>query len=515
MTDRIPRLILAPALWLLSHAISSHVNAQSGQENGQNRRSWEPPNIVYILADDLGYGDIGAYGQRRARTPSLDDLAAQGMVYSQHYSGSTVCAPSRSVLLTGQHTGNVRIRGNMEFGGFLDEEERGQMPLEEEITTLAEVLKNAGYATAAIGKWGLGGPGTTGVPRKHGFDYFFGYLDQKQAHNYFPTHLWENETSVPLNNAFFIPHAEMAGTSSRAEDYRDYMGNEYAPDVITAAALDWIRENSGDRFFLYFALSSPHAALQVPDEEVAAYEGAWEEIPLNDGEYTPHPKPRAARAGMVSRMDRDIGRLLETLAELQIDNETLVIFASDNGPGSEGGADLDFFASTAGLRGEKRDLYEGGIRVPMIVRWPGVISPGQTTDHVSAFWDILPTFAELSGQPIPDHADGLSMVPLFLGQPQPVHNYLYWEFHAGSESAMGETMSSQAVRLGRWKAVRTFGNRQGGSETELFDLVADPGETANVASLYPDTLEDVFEIFESRTESPFAEWNFPLQYLPW
>ena len=507
MVTAIARLSLLPLICCIGACDPSTTGA--GEKVASGAESWERPNIIYILSDDLGYGDIGAYGQDRIHTPTLDRMAEEGLVFAQHYAGSTVCAPSRAVLMTGQDTGRVRIRGNLGTGGFRDEEEKGQMPLESEVTSLAEVLKGGGYATALAGKWGLGGPGTPGVPTRHGFDYFFGYLDQKQAHNYYPTHLWENETRIPLNNEFFIPHADKTGGSTDADDYLDYSGNDYAPDRITDAAVNWIRANAKHPFFLYLAFTAPHAALQVPDEELAQYEGAWPEQPLNDGQYTPHPKPRAARAGMISHMDSDINRILEVVAELGLDNNTVIMFSSDNGPGSEGGADLEFFDSTGGLRGQKRDLYEGGIRVPMIVRWPGVISPGQRTDHLSAFWDILPTFAELAGQPIPDDTDGISMLPLLLGQEQQAHESLYWEFHSGAKGIPTSTVSSQAVRMGNWKAVRRRLTDYHPIESmELYDIVADRTETNDVAALHPEVVRQIAVIMEQRELSEFDVWNF-------
>lgn len=460
------------------------------------------PNIVYILADDLGYGDLGAYGQRVTRTPVLDRLAREGMVFTRHYAGSTVCAPSRASLMTGKDTGHASIRGNRELGSFLDEEELGQPPLDADEPTLAEVLRSGGYATAIVGKWGLGGPDSPGEPQRRGFDYAFGYLDQKQAHNYYPTHLWENGKRLALRNRFFIPHATMAGTSTRAEDYKLYTGPDYAPDFLTAAAIRWLGERRQDQpFFLYLAYTTPHAALQVPDEELAAYDGLPDK-PLNSGDYTPHPRPRAARAGMISRMDTDIGRVLAALdVNGQLGN-TLVIFASDNGPGREGGADLNFFASTGGLRGEKRDLYEGGIRVPMIAWWPGRIAGGSRSDHVSAFWDVMPSLAELAGVKAPP-GQGISLVPTLLGGTQRQHEYLYWEFHEPRKAA-------QAVLMGNWKLIRHRGTDRAKSadRLELFDLSSDPFERNNVAKAQPKVVARGLRLMDQRQPSPQREFNF-------
>ena len=453
------------------------------------------PNVVYILADDLGYGDIGAYGQKITRTPVLDRLAREGLTFTRHYAGSTVCAPSRASLMTGRHTGNVSIRGNYSLGGFRDDEERGQLALQPSETTIAEVLSSAGYRTAIVGKWGLGGPHSPGEPHKRGFDYAYGYLDQKQAHNHYPTHLWENGVRVPLANPFFIPHAKMAGTSQRAEHYRRYMGPDYAPDFLTDAAIRWIEEQGRDRpFFLYLAYTQPHAALQVPDAEIADY-ADLPDTPYEHGAYTPHPRPRAARAAMISRMDRDIGRVLRALEQAGFADDTLVVFSSDNGPGREGGADLDFFAASGGLRGEKRDLYEGGIRVPMIARWPGRIAAGTSSAHISAFWDVLPTLAELAGAPTPPDIDGLSFAATLRGRDQERHDHLYWEF-------AHERKGAQAVMMGDWKLIR-HRPRPAGAKTgtvELFDLAADPDETTNLAREYPDVVARGIAIMERRSD---------------
>ena len=469
------------------------------------------PNLIYILADDLGYGDIGAYGQDKIDTPNLDRLAADGLVFTQHYAGSTVCAPSRAVLMTGRHTGHVQIRGNYELGGFRNEEERGQMPLDAASTTLAEVLRDTGYRTALIGKWGLGGPGSTGVPTRHGFDYFFGYLDQKQAHNHYPTHLWRNGARVALDNRFFIPHATMAGTSARAEDYRRYMGRDYAPDRLIAEALAYIERAKDAPFFLYYAPSIPHSALQVPDDRLERYAGRWRETPLNDGDYTPHPKPRAARAAMITTLDADVGRIVDRLDRLGLARSTLILFTSDNGPAPEGGQDVAFFNASGGLRGIKRDLYEGGIRVPMIAWWPGVIDGGRRTDHLSAFWDVLPTLADLAGAATPDGVDGLSFAPLLTGRgDQAEHDFLYWEFHGDTPHP------AQAVRQGKWKAVRP--QPRGYDPTapiELYHLATDPGERRDVAGQHPDVVARMRQLLDgARAPSPHAGFNFDPEDRP-
>ena len=509
----------APAISGLAFALLLSACGETGgsaglQAAGAGAAASAPPprpNVVYILADDLGYGDLGAYGQAHIDTPNLDRLAAEGLLFTQHYAGSTVCAPSRASLMTGQHTGRVQIRGNYELGGFRDEEERGQMAIDFAYETLPEVLRGAGYRTGLVGKWGLGGPGSAGVPNKHGFDYFFGYLDQKQAHNYYPTHLWRNDERVALDNRFFIPHAEMAGTSDRAEDYRQYIGEDYAPDRLIEEALGYIERAKDAPFFLYYAPTIPHSALQVPDAELEPYEGRWTETPLDDGGYTPHPKPRAARAAMISRLDADVGKILRRLERLGLAENTLVVFTSDNGPAPEGGQDVGFFNSSGGLRGVKRDLHEGGIRVPMIAYWPSVIEAGRSSDHVSAQWDVLPTLAELAGAETPEGIDGISFAPLLTGRgEQPAHAYLYWEFHGR------QPHPAQAVRRGDWKALRP--QPQGydpGAAIELYDLASDPAESRNVAAEHPAVVAEMRTILnDARTRSPYAGFNFDPDATP-
>ncbi len=415
------------------------------------------PNIIYILADDAGYGDFGCYGQKEIKTPFIDTMAEDGIVFTNHYAGAPVCAPSRCSLLTGLHTGHSYIRGNQEL---IPE---GQLHLSPQIKTLADVMKNAGLKTGVIGKWGLGGPGSTGEPNKKGFDYWFGYLCQRQAHNYYPDYLWKNGKKVALD------------------------GKDYTHDMFTDAAFEFIKKNKANPFFLYLPYTIPHAKLQVPDLEPYADKG-W---PDNKKRY----------AAMITRMDRDIGRILDLLKKLEIDNHTLMIFSSDNGPHAEGGANPDFFNSSGPLRGKKRDLYEGGIRVPMIARWPGKITPGSSSDHVSAFWDILPTFAELAGAPIPGNIDGISMVPTLLGdsEKQKRHTYLYWEFH--------EQGGKQAVRMGQWKAVKLGVRLDPDSPIALFNLQNDIRESHNVAGDHPEIVAEIEKIMK---EGRSVSKEFPL-----
>jgi arylsulfatase A-like enzyme len=460
------------------------------------------PNVIYILADDLGYAELGSYGQTKIRTPHLDQLAREGMRFTQHYSGSPVCAPSRATLLTGLHTGHAQVRDNYELGGFPDEEERGQLPLKPGTVTLGTLLQEHGYATAIIGKWGLGGPGSTGVPNNQGFDFFYGYLDQKQAHNYYPTHLWRNTEWDTLRQEYFHPHQRIEEEPDDSAGYDRYKGIDYAPDLMTEEAIRFIQTHRDDPFFLYLAYPIPHVALQAPDESLEPYD--FEETPyLGERGYLPHPRPRAAYAGMVSRMDDYVGRLIELLRELELDSKTLVMFSSDNGPTFNGGTDSDFFESAGPLRGLKTEVYEGGIRVPMIAWWPGRIDGASTTDHVSAFWDVLPTVAEATGFEAPTGLDGLSFLPTLLGREdlQEHHDHLYWEFH-------GRWGGAQAVRLGRWKAVRLGGHENPDARIELYDLASDIGERHDVATDHPEVVDRARQIMESRSPSEIAEWNF-------
>ncbi len=464
-----------------------------------------PPNIIYMLADDLGYGELGAYGQAQIRTPNLDALAMQGMRFTQHYSGSPVCAPSRGTLLTGLSTLRSQIRDNFEVGGYPDPDELGQMPLDSSTYTIGTMLQDAGYVTGAIGKWGLGGRESVGQPRFQGFDYFFGYLDQQLAHNFYPTHLWRNGERVELDNEYFSAHQVFEGDDpDDPEQYRQYQGNEYSLDVMADDALRFIEENQEGPFFLYLPFTIPHVALQVPDSSLMEYDGAFEEEPyLGDPTYLPHYRPLSAYAAMITRMDDHIGRILEKLDALGLDENTVVMFTSDNGTTYTGGVDAEFFESTAGLRGLKGSLYEGGIRVPLIARWPGQIEAGAESDYVSAFWDMMPTFAEIAGVEAPSDLDGVSMLPALMGEEQAIERPLYWEYH-------GLWNGAQAVRIGRWKGVRLGGHDDANAPIELYDLDADPFETTDVSTQQPDIVGQIQRVMESRTLSDYDPWNFAI-----
>lgn len=433
--------------------------------------SVKPPNVVLILADDLGYGDLSCYGQTHFRTPNIDRLAAEGMKFNQFYAGSTVCAPSRCVLMTGLHTGHCFIRGN------------AKMNLRPEDVTVAEILKKSGYTTGLFGKWGLGHAGSTGVPTKQGFDEFFGYLDQHHAHNYYPAFLHRGERLEKLDNVVPGEGPFGDGVSSNKATY--------SPDLILDEALSFLDRHKTEPFFLYYATTLPHAnneaknkGMEIPDLGVFA-DADW-------------PEPQKGLAAMISRLDADVGLLLDKLAELGLDEQTIVFFSSDNGPHNEGGNRADFFDSNGPLRGTKRSPYDGGIRVPFLARWPGRIAEGSTSDHVSYQGDILATVAELADATPPDDLDSLSFVPTLLAEgEQAEHEFLYWEFY--------EQGSFQAVRLGDWKAVT---RPIGGTNIELYDLAHDIDESEDVAAKHPDVVRRAHEIMQ-REHVPSSEWKIP------
>ncbi len=453
------------------------------------------PNIIFIMADDLGWGELGCYGQQKIRTPHIDRLAAEGMRFTDAYAGSPVCAPSRCVLLTGYHTGHAYIRDNDAYnitGGDIwhDLSLEGQRPILPGTVTAGTVLQKAGYRTAAIGKWGLGGPGTTGAPNKQGFDHFFGYLCQRIAHNYYPPYLWRNDQKVMLKNEYYHPHQALPADAdpNDPESYAAFGGQEYSHDLLVTEALQFIDDHQSQPFFLYLPFTIPHVALQVPEDSVKDYEGQFPETPYtggtsNGGSYLPNRTPHATYAGMITRMDRDVGRLMARVRELGLDDDTIVFFTGDNGPSWVGGADPDFFESRGGLRGRKAQVWEGGIRVPLVARWPGHITPGTVSDLPTGFWDMLPTFADLAGAPSPKGIDGVSIAPTLLGRDgQQVHEYLYWEFN-----------NSVVVRLGDWKGVLPAGKEA----IELYHLGRDIGETTDVAADNPTVVETISDVMKT------------------
>ena len=442
----------------------------------------ERPNIIFIMADVLGYGDLGCYGQQVIKTPRLDQMAAEGMRFTQFYAGCPVCAPSRSVLMTGQHTGHTHVRGNA--GG----PDTSIQSLRDQDVTVAEVLKSRDYQTALIGKWGLGEVDQPGFPLRQGFDYFYGYLSQVHAHNYYPEFLYRNDQQVKLGNEVRLPEGKEPG----------YLGGyatkrvDYSHDLIADEALKFVRESAEKPFFLYLALTIPHA-----NNEATRMVGNGAEVPTF-GIYATEDwsEQDKGQAAMITRMDGDIGRLLDLLRELQIDQRTLVFFTSDNGPHNEANHNLERFQPSGPLRGIKRSLTEGGVRVPLLARWPGSIPPGSVSDHVGYFADIMPTLAELAGAETPEPCDGISLVPTLLQRgSQAEHEYLYWEFY--------EQGSRQSVRFGPWVAIRQP-MRTG--QVQLYNVVDDIGETKDLADEHPELVMRA-EAYMDQAHQPHENWQ--------
>ena len=463
--------------------------AASGQHQATGAQS-RKPNIIYILADDLGYGDVSCYGQKRFQTPNIDRMAREGLLFTQHYAGCTVCAPSRSSLMTGLTTGHTPIRGNKEW------KPEGQWPIPAGTFTLAEMLKEAGYVTGGFGKWGLGYPGSEGDPNMQGFDEFYGYNCQRLAHNYFPSHLWDNQKKVVLE-----------GNSGDKSE-------EYAPKLIHQRALQFIERNKNKQFFMFYPTTIPHAELLLPAQNLKEFHGKFlpeksfkgaqpGDAGFRDGAYGSQPEVHAAFAAMVTLLDQQVGEILDKLKELGLDKNTLIIFSSDNGPHLEGGADPNYFDSNGPLKGYKRDLYEGGIREPMIAWWPGKIHASSKSDLISAFWDVMPTLADLVGAKTPENIDGISFLPTLLNQEgQKKHVYLYWEFH--------EQGGRQAVRKDNWKLVRYQVMDPKKITTELYDLGTDLGEENNVADKHPDIVQNLLKLMaQARTPSDIFNFQSP------
>jgi arylsulfatase A len=455
----------------------------------------ERPNIVLILADDLGFSELGCYGQKKIKTPRLDRLARQGMRFTRNYSGSPVCAPSRGALLTGKHSGHAAVRNNKAM------QPEGQYPIPESEITIAEVLAKEGYVSGAFGKWGLGNTQSTGNPNDQGFDRFFGYNCQTHAHSYYPATLWSDRNIVRLDNDPPVPgHASLppGADPNDPQSYSIFKGKDYAPDRINEQALAFIRENRDRPFFLYYPTILPHVALHVPDEDLAPYlKLNWNDPPFTRtrGGYTPHFTPRAAYAAMITRLDTYIGRVLDLLAELDLEENTIVIFTSDNGTthlGEE--VDYEFFESVKPLRGLKGSLYEGGIRVPLIVRWPGKVAAGRTSQVVTGFEDWMPTLLDLIGAKTapPAGIDGMSIAPALLGREEPGRQFLYREFPGYG--------GQQAVWLGeRWKGIRQNMLDEKNPDPlkiELYDLKDDIAETKDVSAQHPETVAEIRKIME-------------------
>lgn len=455
-------------------ALAATLSTAAGQRGTPQTQARPPrPNIIVIQADDLGYGDLSAYGQAQFSTPGIDRLATEGIRFTNYYAGSTVCGPSRAALMTGYHTGHTWIRGN------------GELSMRAEDVTVAKLLKDAGYRTAVIGKWGLGPPGTPGQPDKQGFEYSFGFLDHRHAHRQYTDYLYRNAQPVETD-----------------------LKNDYVNDLFTKESVAFIERSDPRPFFLYLNYTVPHAELRVPEDSLQAVRGRFPETPFVNAKadaiekgppngpslgYRSQPTPHAAFVAMITRMDRDIARLTDLIRDRKLDDRTLIMFISDNGPHQEGGGDPVFFKSSGGLRGIKRDLYEGGIRVPMIARWVGTIPAGRVSYHEWAHWDVLPTLTEFAGARTPAGIDGMSMTRALRGESQPKHEYMYWEFH--------ERGFQQAVRTGEWKAIRLKKD----APLELYDLPDDPNEQHDIAAAHPDVIAKIEKYLKTaRTES--KEW---------
>jgi arylsulfatase A len=463
----------------------------------------QKPNIIYIYADDMGYGELGCYGQQKIKTPNLDKIANEGIKFTQHYTGAPVCAPARCMLMTGKNSGHSYIRGNYELGGFEDENEGGQMPLPEGTFTIAKLMKQAGYVTGAIGKWGLGMNNSTGNPNDQGFDYFYGYLCQKQAHNFYPTHLWENGKWDSLKNPYIKVHKPLAKDDPDSA-FEYYKGKEYSITKMAEKTFEFIKKNKKEPFFLYLPYTGPHVSLQAPDEAVKEYIGLFDEQPYR-GErgYASSYYPKSTYAAMITYMDKQVGEIMKLLKELGLDENTIVMFSSDNGATFDvGGADTNFFNSVAGLRGRKQDLYEGGIRVPFIARWPGKIKQGIVTDHISAQFDLMATLSDITGEKAWNN-DGISFLPTLLGekQKQKKHDYLYFEFP--------EKEGQVAVRQGKWKGVKSSMKKNKNAPWEIYNILTDEKETIDVASQYSELVQKFEEILKKEHQpSHLREWEF-------
>jgi len=485
-------------LFLLSIFLHQEISAQKNKS----------PNIIYILADDLGYGDLGVYGQDKIETPHIDALAKGGLKFNQFYSGAPVCAPARYTLLTGRHTGHSFIRGNDEWGTRGDvwsfsamlENPRleGQFPIPDSTYTIPEMLKTKGYSSAAIGKWGLGAPETEGLPTRQGFDLFYGYNCQRWAHTYYPPFLWKNEKRVPLGNPLILAAQKWKSgvDSTKEENYAPYTGLEYAPESMLREAVNFIETNKNNPFFLYYASPIPHAGLQAPKRWIDYYKKKLgKENPyLGDKGYVPAHAPKATYAAMISYLDEQVGELVSTLKKIGLYENTLIIFTSDNGPTYVGGIDAAYFNS-AGPFSENADrikgsVYEGGIRVPFIAHWPGKIKPGTVSDYVGYFPDIFPTLCELIGTKVPANIDGLSFLPTLMDKgKQKVHPWLYWEFP--------EYGGQQAIRQGDWKLVRLQLHKGEGIPV-LFNLTNDPKEEKDLSQQFPEKVAELSKILISQ-----------------
>jgi arylsulfatase A-like enzyme len=481
----------------------------SGEKGIINKK----PNIIFILADDLGYNDLTCYGQKIIETPYIDSLAANGIRFTQYYCGSPVSAPSRCVLLTGRHTGHSFIRGNHEWPergdvwNFTKVEEdpslEGQYPLPAGTVTFSKLLQGEGYKTACIGKWGLGAPFSEGAPGKQGFDLFFGYNCQRQAHTYYPLHLWRNEDKVKLDNEFIIPHTRTLdgdGDPEKSGSYTKYRQKQYAPELMMNEALSFIQSAKDKPFFLYFTTTIPHVPLQVPQEWVDKYrQKIGDEKPyLGDKGYFPCQYPMATYTAMVSYLDFQIGRIIDKLKEMGIYKNTIIIFSSDNGPVTTGGSVSSYFENAKPFNQSpdrlKGSVYEGGIHVPLIISWPARIIKPSVSNLVCAAWDIFPTLCDIPGLDYPEGLDGVSLLPTVTGKgKQANHEYLYWEYP--------EKRGQQAVRMGMWKGVRDS-TRDGNEKIRLYNLGNDISEDLDVSGKYPEMVKQIGDIMIREHQQP-------------
>lgn len=461
------------------------------------------PNIIFIYADDLGVGEVGVYGQKKIKTPHLDRLAKEGVQFSNYYTSTPVCAPARCMLMTGRHGGHSYIRGNYELGGFSDSLEGGQMPLPEGTITIGRMLQQAGYKTAAIGKWGLGMHYSTGNPNSQGFDYFYGYLDQKQAHNLYPSHLWENGRWDTLHNPYINVHKRLDPATAKEEDFAYYKGNAYAIDEMTDKAVDFLQQHHQSPFFLYLPYTLPHVSLQAPDAAVQQYVGQFKEQPYYGAQsYASTQHPLSTYAAMITYLDAQVGIIMEQVKKLGLNEQTIIMFSSDNGTTFNGGVNAAFFNSVGGLRGLKMDLYEGGIREPFIARWPGKIPAGSTSALLSVQYDMMATFAAIAGIEAPPN-DGISLLPEMTGNKtaQEKREYIYFEYP--------EKGGQVAIRMGNWKAIKTGLKANLHKDWELYDLSNDPAEKNNIAAAHP-ALIPVLDAIVKKEHRPahIREWEF-------
>ena len=473
---------------------------------GANPGGPRKPNVIYVYFDDLGYGELGCYGQQKIRTPNIDRLAAEGLRFTRHYTTFPVSAPARCGLMTGKHSGHTAIRGNYEFGGHTPDEEGGNMPLPEGTMTIARIMQQAGYATAGIGKWGLGLWNTSGNPLRHGFDYFYGYLDQKHAQNHYPEHLWENGNRVPLNNKPIPLHSKFNLPGDTPDEVFDaFTGADYSIDRMAGKTLEYIRENKDKPFFLYLPYTLPHLGLQCGKEAVAEYIGKFpEETPFLKGNYVPCKHPLSTYAAMITYADAQVGKIMALLKELGLEENTILMVSSDNGTTTDqGGVNAAYFDSTGGLRGRKRDLYEGGIRIPFIVRWPGIVPAGSTSGLVCAQYDMFATLCELTGVQSDWPIDGISILPTLLGKPekQQSRDYLYFEFAERSGQIA-------IIKDGRWKGVKSD-MHAGPGKWEVFDLLEDNGETTDLSASHAEMIASFETIIKREHWQPtLREWEF-------